>query len=51
MGLCTEKLTDYSGAPGRHGEPEGIFPDGKSTCVGSDRESGMRKKGHHYVDI
>ena len=35
----------------RHGEPEGIFPDGKSTCVGSDRESGMRKKGHHYVDI
>jgi hypothetical protein len=49
-GLCTEKLTNYSDAPGRYDGPEGVFPDGKSTCVGPDRESGMRKRGHHYVD-
>jgi hypothetical protein len=52
VGLCTEKLTNYSDAPGQYDEPEGAFPDGKSTCVGLDRESGMRKKkGHHYIDI
>jgi hypothetical protein len=51
VGLCTEMLTNYSDAPGRYDEPEGAFPGGKPTCVGSDRESGMRKKGHHYVDI
>jgi hypothetical protein len=37
--------------PGRYDEPEGTFPGGKPTCVGPDPESGMRKKGHHYVDI
>jgi len=31
VGLCTENLTDYSDAPGRHDQPEGISPDGKST--------------------
>jgi hypothetical protein len=51
VGLCTEKLTNYSDAPDRYDEPEGAFPGGKPTCVGPDRESGMRKKGHHYVDI
>jgi hypothetical protein len=37
VGLCTEKPTDYSGAPGRHDEPEGTFPGGRSTCVEPDR--------------
>ena len=41
MGLCTETMTDFSDAPGRHGGPEGTSPGGKPTCVGSDRESGM----------
>jgi hypothetical protein len=51
-GLRTGKVTNYSNAPGRDDEPEGIFPDdGKSTCVEPDRESGMGKKGHQYVDI
>jgi hypothetical protein len=51
MGLCTEELTNYSDAPGQYDGPEGTFPDGKPTCVGPDQESGMRKGGHHYVDI
>jgi hypothetical protein len=51
VGLCAEELTNYSDAPGRYDGPEGAFPDGKPTCVGPDRESGMRKQGHHYVDI
>ena len=51
VGLCTEKLTNYSDAPGRYDEQEGTSPGGKPACVGPDRESGMRKKGHHYVDI
>jgi hypothetical protein len=41
VGLCTEKLTNYPDAPGRHDGPKGTFPGGKPTCVGSDRESGM----------
>jgi hypothetical protein len=51
VGVCTEKLTDHSDALGRHDGPEGTFPDGKSTCVGPDRESGMGKRRHHYIDI
>ena len=51
MGLCTEMVTNYSDAPGRYDGPEGTSPGGKPTCVGTDRESGMRKRGHHYVDI
>jgi hypothetical protein len=31
--------------------PEGTFPGGKPTCVGPDRENGMRKKGHQDIDI
>jgi hypothetical protein len=27
VGLCTEKLTDYSDAPGQYDGPEGPFPD------------------------
>ena len=41
VGLCTEKLTNYSDAPGRYDGPEGTSPGGKPTCVGPDRESGM----------
>jgi hypothetical protein len=38
-------------ALGRDDGPEGTSPGGKPTCVAPDRESGMRKKGHHYSDI
>jgi hypothetical protein len=49
--LKTKKVTNYSNAQDQYDEPEGIFPDGKHTCVESDRENGAKKKGSQYVDI
>ncbi len=49
--LATKKVTNYSNAAEQYDEPEGVFPDGKFTCVESDRENGMKKKGSQYVDI
>jgi hypothetical protein len=48
--LETRKVTNYSNAPGQYDEPEGIFPDGRWTCVESDRESASGK-GMGHVDI
>ncbi|MBE0653923.1 MAG: PD40 domain-containing protein [Bacteroidales bacterium] len=39
----TGALINYSLAPETHEEPEGIFPDGKSTLVESDREASVGK--------
>jgi hypothetical protein len=36
--LLTGKITNFSKAPGTYNEPEGIFPDGKYTCVEADRQ-------------
>jgi hypothetical protein len=49
--LKTGRVTNYSDAPGQYDEPEGIFPDGKFTCVECDRESGAKKKGSQYIDV
>jgi Tol biopolymer transport system component len=49
--LATKKVTNYSNAPDQYDEPEGIFPDGRFTCVECDRENGMKKKGSQYIDI
>jgi hypothetical protein len=49
--LTTKKVTNYSKAPDQYDEPEGIFPDGKHTCVECDRENGAKKKGPQYIDI
>jgi len=46
--LETGKVTNYSNAPGQYDEPEGIFPDGRSSLVECDRHS---KKGSGHVDI
>lgn len=46
--LATGKLTNYSNAPGRYDEPEGIFPDGKFITVESDLHD---QRGWHYADI
>ena len=46
--LKTGKLTNYSNAPGQYDEPEGIFPDGKFTCVECDRHN---PKGSQHIDI
>src|SRR5262245_31195297 len=38
--LATKKVKNYSNAPDQYDEAEGIFPDGKFTCVECDRENG-----------
>jgi Tol biopolymer transport system component len=50
VALETKRVTNYSNAPGQYDEPEGIFPDGRWTCVESDRESASGK-GMGHVDI
>lgn len=40
LNLETGKITNMSNAPGEYDEPEGIFPDGKSTLVECDKETG-----------
>ena len=49
--LRTRKVTNYSNAPGQYDEPEGIFPDGRHTCVECDRDNGAKKKGSQFIDI
>jgi hypothetical protein len=36
--LKTREVTNFSKAPGTYNEPEGIFPDGRYTCVEADRQ-------------
>src|SRR5262249_45630477 len=36
--LASKVVANYSEAPDQYDEPEGIFPDGRWTCVESDRE-------------
>ncbi|HEX8984392.1 MAG TPA: hypothetical protein VF767_03135 [Bryobacteraceae bacterium] len=36
--LKTRAVTNFSKAPGTYNEPEGIFPDGRYTCVEADRQ-------------
>jgi len=40
LDLETGAITDMSNADKQYDEPEGIFPDGKYTCVESDKETG-----------
>jgi hypothetical protein len=51
--LATKHVTNFSKAPGTYNEVEGIFPDGSSTCVESDRQvdtlGGSRGSGN--IDI
>lgn len=49
--LETKKVTNYSRTPDGYEEPEGIFPDGRFTCVECDRDNGAGKKGSQYIDI
>jgi len=46
--LRTKKVTNYSNAPDQYDEAEGIFPDGKYTCVECDRQN---RQGPGHVDI
>jgi hypothetical protein len=51
--LKTRAITNFSKAPGTYNEPEGIFPDGRYTCVEADRQveqlGGTRGSGN--IDI
>ena len=53
INLRSGQVTNYSAAPGTYNEVEGIFPDGKYTCVESDRQcewlGGTRGSGN--IDI
>jgi hypothetical protein len=48
VNLETGNVTNYSDAPDEYDEPEGIFPDGRSTLVECDRQN---LKGDRYIDI
>jgi hypothetical protein len=48
--LASKRLTNYSNAPMVYDEPEGIFPDGKSTTVESDHHN-PAGKGFDRADI
>jgi hypothetical protein len=51
--LETGAVTNFSKAPGTYNEPEGIFPDGKYTCVEADRQVQQLggKGGSGQIDI
>jgi hypothetical protein len=48
LDLKTDKVVNYSNAPGQYDEPEGIFPDGKYTLFECDKHCG---KGTQYIDL
>ena len=47
--LKTGKTTNFSQSPNTYNEVEGIFPDGRHTCVEADRQG--NGQGSHHVDI
>jgi len=49
--LRTGRVTNYSNTPDQYDEPEGIFPDGRWTCVECDRDNALRGKGSQHIDI
>jgi hypothetical protein len=50
--LITLEVTNFSKAPGTYNEVEGIFPDGKYTCVESDRQCAwLGGHGSGNIDI
>lgn len=50
--LITLEVTNFSKAPGTYNEAEGIFPDGKYTCVESDRQCAwLGGHGSGNIDI
>jgi hypothetical protein len=49
--LAGGKVTNYSKAPDQYDEPEGIFPDGRFTCVECDRENDSGRKGSGHVEV
>lgn len=48
LDLASKKITNHSNAPGQYDEPEGLFPDGQSTLVESDKQN---HQGSRHVDL
>lgn len=48
LDLKTGEVVNYSNAPEQYDEPEGIFPDGRFTCVECDRHD---PRGSQHIDI
>jgi len=46
--LESKQVTNYANAPEQYDEPEGIFPDGRSTLVESDHQN---HQGSRHVDL
>jgi hypothetical protein len=46
--LATKKVTQYTDSPDDYDEPEGIFPDGRSTLVECDRQN---HQGPGHIDL
>ncbi len=51
LDLSSGMVTNYSQVPDQYDEPEEIFPDGRFTCVESDRDNQVGKKGAGFIDI
>jgi hypothetical protein len=53
INLGTQKITNFSRAPGTYNETEGIFPDGLYTCVEADRQCDWLggSRGSQNIDI
>jgi hypothetical protein len=53
LDLKTGQVTNFSKAPGTYNEPEGIFSDGRYTCVEGDRQVEQLggKRGGSNIDI
>jgi hypothetical protein len=53
LDIATGKVVNYSKADNQYDEPEGIFPDGKYTCVESDRHKSKGEKffGSQHIDL
>lgn len=48
LNLETGKVVNYSNAPNQYDEPEGIFHDGRFTCVECDKHD---PRGSQHIDI
>jgi Tol biopolymer transport system component len=51
LDLATGKVENMSKAPGTYNECEGIFPDGKYTCVEGDRQVATLGGDHGFRNI
>lgn len=49
--IQTGKYVNYTKLPNSYNEAEGIFPDGKSICIESDRHQPMNNRNKYKLDV